>query len=38
MRLDAHIFEEVKSGVKTAESRLLDKKRGKVSVGDIITF
>ncbi|PIZ96768.1 MAG: hypothetical protein COX80_00520 [Candidatus Magasanikbacteria bacterium CG_4_10_14_0_2_um_filter_33_14] len=38
MRLPEEIFEKIKSGQKTIETRLLDEKRKVLSVGDIIEF
>ena len=38
MKLNAEMFEKVKSGKKTYEVRLLDEKRQKVGVGDTIIF
>jgi len=38
MKLNAIPFDEIKGGLKTAETRLLDEKRKIVSIGDTITF
>ncbi|MDD2656828.1 MAG: ASCH domain-containing protein [Patescibacteria group bacterium] len=38
MRLPEEIFEKIKSGQKTIETRLLDEKRKVLKVGDIIEF
>ena len=38
MRLPEEIFEKIKSGQKTIETRLLDEKRKVLQVGDIIEF
>ena len=38
MKLNAEMFDKVKSGKKTYEVRLLDEKRQKIGVGDTIIF
>ena len=38
MKLNAEMFDKVKSGNKTYEVRLLDEKRQKIGVGDTIIF
>ncbi len=38
MRLNPTPFEQIKSGAKTIELRLLDEKRQKIKVGDKIVF
>ena len=38
MHLDAGPFERIKTGSKTIELRLLDEKRQKLAVGDLIEF
>lgn len=38
MRLKPEPFEQIRSGAKTIELRLLDEKRRKIHVGDTITF
>lgn len=38
MRLHPEPFEDIKSGLKTTEMRLLDEKRKELKIGDKITF
>ena len=38
MKLNAKAFADVKNGLQKYETRLLDEKRSKISVGDTITF
>ena len=38
MKLDSSPFQKIKSGKKTIELRLFDKKRQQIKAGDIITF
>lgn len=38
MKLNAKAFADVKAGLQKYETRLLDEKRGKISIGDTINF
>ncbi len=38
MKLQPKLFEKIRSGTKTIESRLYDEKRRRISVGDTIEF
>lgn len=38
MKLNAKAFADVKAGLQKYETRLLDKKRSEISIGDTITF